>query len=231
MCLCIPESEKKQPAQGLPPTWTFLFKENRRYANKNKNKACTPGLYIYNPKHPKVCFRSVEAAVNQWQKEVMSFNPNAVADFNGHIGVTLQSATMASTSLPPTAPSSGKKPANIGGKSLVSAMTLEELYRSRCGECVNCKKHDCGQCSSCLSNCSSRHQRVCLQKVSSNNVDICNALSYARQNLNHIHETSCVLLDVLPCVGGTQSSADAVLSHVSCGMEVYSRSKTRGIRN
>jgi len=171
MCLRIPESEKKQPAQGLPPTWTFLFKENRRYANKNKNKACTPGLYIYNPKHPKVCFRSVEAAVNQRQKEVMSFNPNAVADFSRHIGVTPQSAAIPRTSLPPAAPSSGKKRANKGGKSLVSPMTLEELFQGRCGECVNCEKDDCGQCSSCLSNYSSRRQQVCLQKVSSNDVD------------------------------------------------------------
>jgi len=54
-----------------------------------------------------------------------------------------------------------------------SLMTLEQLFQSRCGECVNCEKDDCGQCSSCLSNRTSGREAVCLQKVSSINEDSC----------------------------------------------------------
>jgi hypothetical protein len=60
---------------------------------------------------------------------------------------------------------SSHKPSIVEPHVVSSApMTLEELLQNRCGECVNCKKEDCGRCASCATN---RGTNNCIRKVSS----------------------------------------------------------------
>jgi len=172
MCLEIPESQKKQPAKGLPPNWTFLFTRNKAYRKLGK-RTYIPGLFIFHPNCQKT-FRSIEAAA-VYVPKLKTYNPNVVADFNRHIGVTPMDAAAASprrtkvpkaSKLPSSVSSKGKAAAGSSQDAIESPMTLEELFESACGVCFNCKKDNCGQCSSCLSNITFRRRQVCLQKVS-----------------------------------------------------------------
>jgi hypothetical protein len=55
-----------------------------------------------------------------------------------------------------------------GSAKISSSMTLEELYRQRCGHCTLCKRRDCGHCFTCLSNIKKKDidsKEVCLRKV------------------------------------------------------------------
>lgn len=175
MCLHLPLSQKKQPAKGLPPGWTFIFSKNTTYKSKT-GRAYVPGLFIYHPECD-MTFRSVEAAVVYSPKLRIS-NPNVVAEFYTHTGVSALSSNPSlkrkkspRTTLPAGAPKEGSTSLqmNVSSKSRGSPMTLEELFNSRCGTCVNCSKVDCGQCSTCVSTGSMPRRQVCIQKVSRSN--------------------------------------------------------------
>jgi len=175
MCMAIPDSRKKQPAKGLPPKWTFLFTRDKRYSNKGK-RSYIPGLFIYHADYPKT-FRSIEAAL-VYVPKLKTYNPNVIVEFNRHIGVKSPGMIMAErkneigrrdksngSPLSPLVTLKGKDENLSRKRSHQSPMTLEELFESRCGACVNCDKDDCRECASCLSNRSS-YRQVCLQKVS-----------------------------------------------------------------
>jgi hypothetical protein len=168
MCLAFSDAEKKQPAKGLPPTWTFLFRENRPY----RGQAYVPGLHIYDST-AKLSFRSVEAAIANFPKKVLQFNKNAAQDFYRHIGIkpvspnvpTAISAAATGPSLKAKASVKAKKKSESSLKPAASPSSLEELLEASCGDCLNCSKEDCGKCSSCISNRTSFPKEVCLQKV------------------------------------------------------------------
>lgn len=87
MCLQIDDLKKKQVAIGLPPGWTFLFKED---TPRNGTKVPhIPGLVIHHPQGTRF-FRSAEAACAFLPKS-LELNPHAVSDFNRHIGVDKES--------------------------------------------------------------------------------------------------------------------------------------------
>lgn len=167
MCLEIPDEEKRQPAHGLLPHWTFVFKENRPYYKGNN--AHVPGLYIF-PDNPSVTYRSVEAAISNVPKKLLDYNPNAVSDFYRFVGVKSVTETEGSSSQTKSKKVPSRNAAVKRKKASSAPMSLEELFENRCGECVNCNKEDCGECFSCLSCLSntdgSQRQKVCLQKVS-----------------------------------------------------------------
>jgi len=140
MCIEVDDSEKKQAAVGLPSGWTFIFSEDTPYGNAKKSYI--PGLYVYHPNGNKI-LRSAESVV-AFVPKFLEVNPNAVHDFNCHIGVIKEI-----TSTP------GKNPRVARYSPL---MTSEDS----CGECTNCMKDACGRCASCVSN----RGQVCIQKVS-----------------------------------------------------------------
>lgn len=184
MCLSFTVAQKRQEAPGiLLPNWTFLFTQDKRYDCGNGKRSHTPGLFIYHP-DGKTTFRSVKTAVRCIPKLSLN-NPSVVADFNRHIGVT--TPTEKGTTLgdsngagkaivkplssskakgPVTAKKSAVSPKSAAvSKPAGSPMSLEELLKASCGDCLNCKKEDCGKCYSCISNRTSYRKEVCLQKV------------------------------------------------------------------
>lgn len=89
MCLRIPEDQKKHSLQGiLPDGWTFAFSDDKGYKTANKKQAemhtCIDGLCIFKPKCKKR-YRSIEAAVRKSKTDFEDL-PNAITDFNRHIG-------------------------------------------------------------------------------------------------------------------------------------------------
>lgn len=165
MCLQISDSQKKQPAKGLPPGWTYLFSADS-FGKGKSGQSYVPGLglSLYQPES-NTTFRSIEAAVVS-VPELMTFNPNVCSDFNGHIGTLVKGSysklkkSSKTAPIPPVAPMTGR----------TSTMTLEELLDRSCGMCVNCSKDDCGECSSCVSKATSPRRQVCIQKVKSLNM-------------------------------------------------------------
>lgn len=84
-----------QPAVGLPPGYTFLFKEDLPRLTSYPH---TPGLYIYHLEGRKM-FRSTEAALKSLYGYAKR-NPNAKQVFNRHIGEEVDpSSTSSSLSL------------------------------------------------------------------------------------------------------------------------------------
>lgn len=164
MCVCIPDSKKKQTAVGLPPGWTFFFAEDtpRNYCKI----PYVPGLYVYHPEGTRF-FRSVESVVKFVPKS-LELNPTAVGDFNQYIGVESvqevggEALENVSARSGPSPTRRKKIPASILSRR--SPMSLKELLKYGCGQCINCEKDDCGRCASCVSNRSS-YRQVCIQKV------------------------------------------------------------------
>ena len=148
MCINIPIPTKAQPAVGLPDGWTFAFQEEKP-SSKN---AYIPGLWIFWKKKQ---FRSVEAACAV-VPTILEENPGAVNDFYTHVGIDLTRVLGSLQSQQPSLVTNG-----LGAVS--SPMTLEELLKHKCGECMNCHKDDCGRCASCMLN---PRTQVCIQKVS-----------------------------------------------------------------
>lgn len=167
MCLGIPLSQKKQPAFGLLPNWTYAFARNTPYISKS-GQAHVPGLFIYHPDYETKTFRSIEAAV-VYVPKLRTYNQNVVTDFNTHIGIFArdranskkQRAEPRRTSL-----AVSQKPNAAGVRT--SGLSPRDLYANRCKQCELCMKQDCGACWSCKSNKKNpnRSRRaVCLKNV------------------------------------------------------------------
>ena len=79
MCLAIPDDQKKQPAIGFPPGWTFYF------TNADSVQP-TPlaRLVLVSPKN--LLLRSVDSAINR-HKKILSFGPTLKRLFHAHIGI------------------------------------------------------------------------------------------------------------------------------------------------
>lgn len=180
MCLEIPVSQKKQPAKGLPPGWTFIFAHNTRYGH-GSTRDYTPGLFISHRDYPTQTFRSIAAASSR-VKKLKEFNPNVVEDFNAHIGIGASTSTggnkrkteqngssvAVSRKPKPSPPSTGSLSYLVEDATGLS-LGPQEMYARRCNECELCTKPDCGSCASCRSNnraSSNGTREVCLQKVS-----------------------------------------------------------------
>lgn len=172
MCLHIPDSQKKQPAKGLPSGWTFIFSRDKHDTSKS-GQAHTPGLFIHHPECDK-SFRSIEAAVSYLPK-LKTFNRSVVTDFKMHIGVLGASDEKGSNKK-----RAGSREITISQKSKSShssvdtpkgmtggTLSPQEMYVQQCGNCELCVKPACGSCFSCRSNrkAPSHIRRVCLQKV------------------------------------------------------------------
>lgn len=177
MCLEIPLSQKKQPAFGLPPNWTFAFARNTPYISKS-GQAHIPGLFIYHPEYETRTFRSIEAAI-VYVPKLKNYNQNVVTDFYNHIGIVARGKAKGGASKKKSAepriinsPVVPQKPKAVGVGTVLSP---QDLYANRCKKCELCMKQDCGACWSCRSNQKnpSRSRRsVCLQKVGDYDVNV-----------------------------------------------------------
>ena len=141
------------PSSGFPKGWKFIIDpEIAHYHADRAPMKCLEGLKLLPPDRV-TGYYSVEAA----QRRMGQVLKDVIAEkFYAHLGAISSSAK---------APKRNALPDNLISRQ--SPMTLEELLKYGCGECVNCDKDDCGLCASCLSNGVSR-RRVCIQKVSWN---------------------------------------------------------------
>jgi hypothetical protein len=202
MCLEIPIAQKKQPAMGLPPNWTFAFARNTKYYSSSSH-AHIPGLFIYHPEYETKTFRSIEAAVANVPR-LRTYNQNVVTDFYNHIGIIARGKTKGGARKKKRAPrpriinspsAVSQKPKAVGTGTVLSP---QDLYANRCKQCELCIKQDCGACWSCRTNrkqpkCSRR--AVCLQKVCQYIMKLRNHFFYIRKVLTHFFLSDrCALL-------------------------------------
>jgi len=235
MCCRVSAERKAQPMPSsakFPAGWKFIIDPERE---GYLDHLASPlegayGLKILPPTTAREWY-TVEKAVAHNRLALKDVSADA---FYEHIGVNTRSQKSAKkpsrsadktkpTSLPPKA--SRTSGGGTRGKGPNLPMSLEELFQSRCGGCVNCEKDDCGQCSSCLSNRGSGRQAVCLQKVSSFNEDRSVFSAYFKSSNSRELFSA---LDVLPRSCRAQGPAND-FCRVPCGMEVYSRPGERGI--
>lgn len=185
MCVIIPETQKKQPAEGLPPNWTFVFSRDKRYGRKGQ-RAYVPGLFIFHPDCD-VAFRSVEAAV-VYVPKLKAQNPKVVSEFNRHIGIVKSKGD-------------GKE---AGIKSIMRSSRRNaeaDLGQAACGECENCAKQACRKCAACKSSTSGMSEH-CFQKVIH-----MTAIRYFWKRSGFVLTSRAVLPDVLKVASSFKGNA------------------------
>jgi hypothetical protein len=151
------------PGARFPDGWKFIIDPTIE-GNRTKSAPVkgAEGLKIL-PPTGSFRYNSVEAAKARHAKGLKDVCPGP---FYAHIGVVStdvsRSLTLGSESISLShASDEDGSPQERRGVS--SPMTLEDLLKNKCGECVTCAKDDCGRCASCVSHSNSK---VCIPKVS-----------------------------------------------------------------
>jgi hypothetical protein len=203
----------------LPPGFTFIFKRDKPPRHITK-RSYTAGLFISHSSYSIKTFRSIEAAVDCIPR-LRNFNPNVIADFNRHIGV--QTISNAIPSRRKRSPKAAPVPLSASAEEIPhgkACMTLKDLYDARCGICENCRKDDCGQCSSCMSTGSSSRRQVCIQKVN---------LRYAKAFIVEFHLYLMFSLSLRRCVARSPQTKrhSVLLAYQVVGVSILQSTSNR----